>query len=102
MKHAPNSCWCGVVFAVVLGTSLAGCDIGRRQNAGLMGKRTAKCKAAADLLASIKDVPSAQLAAPKLRVVLQELAEIDEQVQRLREAEEGEYIPEARLKHEME
>lgn len=101
MKRAPNPCWWGVVFAVVLVLSLAGCDIGRRQNAGLMGKWTAKCKDAADLLASIKDVPSAQLAKPKLKVALQELTEIDEQVQRLREAEEGEYIPEARLKHEM-
>ena len=101
MKRSPNSCWWVVVFVVVLVMSLAGCDIGRRQNAGLMGKWTAKCKDAADLLASIKDVPSAMLAEPKLKVALQELAEIDEQVQRLREAEEGEYITETRLKHEM-
>jgi hypothetical protein len=90
-----------MALMLILTLDLVGCDIGRRQNAGLMGKWTAKCKDAADLLASIKDVPSAQLAEPKLKVALQELAEIDEQVQRLREAEEGEYIPEARLQHEM-
>jgi hypothetical protein len=90
-----------MALMLILTLDLVGCDIGRRQNAGLMGKWTAKCKDAADLLASIKDVPRAQLAEPKLKVALQELAEIDEQVQRLREAEEGEYIPEARLQHEM-
>ena len=53
-----------MALMLILTLDLVGCDIGRRQNAGLMGKWTAKCKVAADLLASIKDVPSAKLASP--------------------------------------
>ena len=91
-----------MALMLILTLDLVGCDIGRRQNAGLMGKWTAKCKDAADLLASVKDVPSAKLAEPKLKVALRELTEIGEQMERLQDREED-YIPESRFerKHQL-
>ena len=89
-------------LTMILTTGLAGCDIGRRKPDTLMQRWAAKCKEAADLLAGIKDVPSAKLAEPKLKVALRELAQIGEQMEQLQDREED-YISDARfeLKHQL-
>jgi|GEM_PF-3170198 hypothetical protein len=52
------------------------------ENTRLFKQWNAKCKEAADLLESIKDVPTAKAAAPKLKAVMEELGKLNEKLER--------------------
>ncbi|HLW65906.1 MAG TPA: hypothetical protein VKS79_11340 [Gemmataceae bacterium] len=65
---------------VAVCTLLPACTSRRAQNEKLQRQWNAKCKEAADLLASVKDVPSAKAAEPKLKSVLQELDAVGNQL----------------------
>ena len=68
-----------VAFGFVL--LFAACAPRQAQNARLFNEWNAKCKEAADLLETVKDVPAAEAAAPKLIAVMKELLAIDEKLQ---------------------
>ena len=76
-----------VVRFAMLGTLLCAavllpaCSAYQAQNTQLMKQWTAKCKEAADLLETIKDVPSAKAAEPKLKEVIEAWRKIDEKLQ---------------------
>lgn len=60
---------------------ISACATRPAQNTRLFKEWNAKCKEAADLLETVKDVAGAKAAAPKLSVVMQELHKIDEQLE---------------------
>ena len=70
-----------IIFLFAIIVALPACGRRQAQNLRLHKQWNVKCKEAADLLASINDVASARAAEPKLKVVLQELAKVDEQLQ---------------------
>src|SRR5579864_431689 len=72
---------------VAVCTLLPACTSRRAQNEKLQRQWNAKCKEAADLLASVKDVPSAKAAEPKLKSVLQELDAVGNQLDKSHDPE---------------
>jgi len=68
---------------------LAGCEA-QAQNIRLLKEWQLKCKAAADLLAGVKDVPSAKAAEPRLAKLLSDMDKIQEQLDRTYEPSEVE------------
>src|SRR5262245_60655494 len=71
-----------VVALGLIALCLPACSIGPTQNTRLFKQWNAKCKEAADLLETIKDVPSAKAAAPKLKAVMEELGKLNEKLER--------------------
>jgi hypothetical protein len=69
-----------VFVLIALLALLPACNRRQAQNEKLQRQWNAKCKEAADLLASVKDVPSAKSAEPKLKVVIQDLNAIGRQM----------------------
>jgi hypothetical protein len=53
MRPTNSGWWLAAALVAALAMSLVGCDIGRRKPDTLMHRWAAKCKEAADLLASI-------------------------------------------------
>jgi hypothetical protein len=87
---------CLAGLLVILLFSL-GCDAGRSQNTRHLKTWTAKCKEAADVLETIKDVPSAKAAAPKLKIVMQELHKLDAQIETTYDPEEVDFVDSPRM-----
>jgi hypothetical protein len=87
---------CLAGLLVILVFSL-GCEVGRPQSTRYLTTWTAKCKEAADLLETIKDVPSANAAAPKLKAVMQELHKLDEKLEASYDAEEVDFVDSPRV-----
>lgn len=65
-----------VLLLVCLSLFLPGCGRGQAHNVRLLRDYKDKCKEAADLLAGVKDVPSAQAVLPRLKASLQEMDEL--------------------------
>ncbi len=63
-----------LVAALLIGA--AGCAPRQGANTRLFKQWNAKCKEAADLVATVKDVPTAKAAAPKIAAAIRELDEI--------------------------
>src|SRR5262245_16142918 len=59
---------------------LAGCSLPQAQNTRLLKNWAAKCKEAADLLATVKDEPSAKAAKPKIIKLMKEMDKLNEQL----------------------
>jgi len=59
---------------------IAGCSLPQAQNTRLLKAWTAKCKEASDLLATVKDAPSAKAASPKIIKLMKELDKLNEQL----------------------
>ena len=58
-----------------------GCSTRQTHNTQLLKQWNVKCKEAADLLETIKDVPSAKAAEPKLKVVIETWRKIHEKLE---------------------
>ena len=69
-----------VIVLVAVCALLPACNRQKAQNEKLQRQWNAKCKEAAELLASVKDVPSAKSAEPKLKAALQDLEAIGSQL----------------------
>jgi hypothetical protein len=67
--------------AILAGPACSVGPVGRTQNTRLFKQWNAKCKEAADLLETIKDVPTAKAAAPQLKAVLEELDKLSEKLE---------------------
>ena len=74
-----------------------GCEVGRPQSSRHLTTWTEKCKEAADLLETVKDVPSAKAAAPKLKAVMQELHQLNEQIEATYDPEEVDFVDSPRV-----
>ena len=72
---------CLVVF-------LPACGGGKSGNDRLQAQWNARCKEAADLLASVQDVPSAKAAEPKLKAALQEMEKINKELGKTYDSED--------------
>jgi len=74
-----------------------GCSTHEAPNTRLFKQWNAKCKEAADLLETIKDVSSAKTAEPKLKVVMQELHKLDERLQESYDSEDVDAVDAPRI-----
>ena len=66
------------IFLAGLAVFLPACSRRATENERLQKQWNAKCKEAADLLAGVTDVASAKAAEPRLKIVLQEMAKLDD------------------------
>ena len=84
LRQTPGSRQLAAIFRLSLvGLTLAvgGCSFPQAQRTRLLAQWNARCKEAADLLESVKDVASAQAASPKIIAVMKELQKLDEQLE---------------------
>ena len=77
--------------------SVPACSTPQAQNTRLLKQWNVKCKEAADLLETIKDVPSAKAAEPKLKVVVQELNKLDVALQASYDSEDVDFQDSPRI-----
>jgi hypothetical protein len=74
------------IVVLLLAMLLPACNVQHVQQVrakSLMKQWGTKCKAAADLLAGVKDAASAKAAAPRLDVLVKEMDQIQEQIDRV-------------------
>jgi hypothetical protein len=71
---------CPLVAFLLIGVSA--CAPRPAQNTRLLSEWNTKCKEAADLLETVKDVATARSAAPRIAAVMRELRKIDEQLEK--------------------
>ena len=70
------------VFLGCCVAGFAGCAPRQASNSRLFKQYSAKMKEAADLLETVKDVPTAKAAGPKLAAAMREIQRIDEQLEK--------------------
>ena len=94
MNTPQASRWLLAAFLLV---AIPACAPSRASNSRLFSQWNAKCKEAADLLETVKDVASAKAASPKIATVMRELHKIDEQLQQSYDSEDVDAIEAPRV-----
>jgi hypothetical protein len=77
---------------VFLALGVGACSFPQSQRTRLFKQWTAKCKAAAELLETVKDIPSAQAASPKIIALMKELDKLDAQIEAVQDREDVDLI----------
>jgi len=88
------------LFLVFLGCLVllaVGCSTHQAQNTRLFNQWNAKCKEAADLLETVKDVPSAKAAAPQIAAAMREIQKIDAQLEKSYDPEDVDFHDTSRV-----
>ncbi len=81
-----------MIVALVVGTvAVPACAPPRASNSRLFKQWNAKCKEAADLLETVKDVPSAKAAAPQIAAAMREIQKIDAQLEKFYDPEDVDF-----------
>jgi len=86
-----------LLFLGCLALLAPGCSTHQAQNSRLFHQWNARCKEVADLLETIKDVPSAKAVEPKLKVVIQELNKVQEKLDASYDPEEVDFADSPRI-----